>query len=128
MPARAVTPPVVPPLPKLPSVARAPRAQSEPSIIVSPDAYEPVPTPVEDPTNTSVEIDLVGDDDPDGRNAGPTHVGPPPVADDVPVEPDTQVRLPVADDADPHLDVNPEDIAAIEKQKRKKRLTDGWED
>jgi flagellar biosynthesis/type III secretory pathway protein FliH len=27
-----------------------------------------------------------------------------------------------------HIDVNPEDIAAIEKQKRKKRLTDGWED
>jgi hypothetical protein len=154
----------LPPLPKL----RAPTAP--------PVAVIAVPEPVDDGPSESVEVDFQGldesehdhDNDSDDDRVK-THVGPPPLDDDLPPDPDTQVRLAPAEPvtkvrapvperdpdttvrrptADPDtqvrppipalgtlelepedpIDVHPDDVAELERNRRKKRLTEGWDD
>nr|HEX4317879.1 protein phosphatase 2C domain-containing protein [Kofleriaceae bacterium] len=120
-PAVGGSPPKLPPLPKL-------RASTEPPV-----APSPVPEAVDDPPSQSIEVDLEHDDD-DGPK---THVGPPPVDDDddaPPLELPTAVMRPPTQpqvlelEPEAKLDIDPEDAAEIEKRKRKKRLTEGWDE
>ena len=116
-------PPMLPPLPKL-------RAGTAPPV--------GIPTTVDDSPSASVEVDMNEGDQ--GEDDLPnTHVGPPPIdtIDDEapplelpsapPVRPTTQP--PVLElEPEAKFDIDPEDAADIEKRKRKKRLTEGWDE
>ena len=119
------TPPKLPPLPKLRAATAPPAA---------------IPSELADAPSASVEVDMTEGSDASDDDGPKTHVGPPPldtIDDEVPplelpspqVRPTTQPPVPVLElEPEPSFDIYPEDAADIEKRKRKKRLTEGWDE